>query len=162
MHAHTQTHTHTHTLANTIYKPIRIPASSEIYHGKTDARKQVKKSTFLTNLSTLQSTEDRWTVKSAVQLDCWLSVGFWSSQVPHFSQTDITHNRLPQCPPASIQHLPPPLTPASSVNTHWYDSLPGVFARFKVQPQVKSCSQSVLRQREQKLRIRGQAALWVS
>lgn len=52
--------------------------------------------------------------------------------------------------------------PASSVNTHRYDSLPGVFVRFKVQPQVQSCSKSVLRQREQKLRIRRQAALWVS
>lgn len=40
--------------------------------------------------------------------------------------------------------------PASSVNTHWYDSLPGVFARFKAQPQVKSCSKGVQRQREQK------------
>lgn len=77
-----------------------------------------------------------------------LLLGFWSSQVLNLSQAVRKHNRQPQCPPASTQHLPPPFPPCliSEYTVIW--QLSSCVWMLKVQPQVWSCSERVCWGRE--------------
>lgn len=101
-------------------KHKHTPASSKIYYETSDAQEQgclqqVKKSAISTNLSTLQSTEGRRTVKTATQLDCWLTVGFWSC--PELQSAWREAQKTFTTSTGIYTHLPSPF-PLCLVNEH--------------------------------------------